>query len=147
MTVNRKRRGRPIGVIVGSLLTVGALLGAARLAPAAEVGLLTRSCVDMAREVLTDVSFDVVYDTGADELVATIPDGRAYRIRASDPTCLNASPVVRNLINRVRSGWDRVVDGDCESVRELLKTGRTEVKGQKINRAAAERFVAACDRR
>lgn len=140
--INRNR------VLVGlASLAVAFVLMAIAIAPRSHSELnepapeTTGNCFDLARAVdPSKERVDTEYDPERDVVIAEYR-GRRYEMRPNDPACRALGPA-RTAIDGMMSAHRENIAVACKDMRDLVASTRTEVRGRKVNKDAARKFIA-----
>lgn len=101
----------------------------------------TGSCVELAADVdPKQVPVDSGYDPELD-LVYAHANGRTYSMRPNDPRC-RALASVRAVIDDAMTAHAENTQVACRVMADIVAERRTEVRGHRVNQAAAQRFLA-----
>lgn len=98
------------------------------------------TCVDFARDVdPKEVPVDSGYDPEKD-LVYAHQAGRTYVLRPNDPACRSLSGPRTVIADAVQTGRENEIV-TCRQVADAVSENRTEVRGRRFDRDAAQRYI------
>lgn len=136
---------KKIRALVGAGTVSAAIATAIALAPASlgrapSSAPPTGTCTELAASVDPQ---DVPIDTGYDPergLVFAHSGGRTFVMRPDDPVC-RAITSVRALLDDTMQVHRQNSIEACRAMSEVLRRGDSEVRGRRVDRAAAQRFI------
>ena len=98
-------------------------------------------CADLAREAdPAKVAIDSGYDAEK-HLVYAHHAGRTYVLEPDDPVCRSFGSV-RSVIDHTLDANRENTAVACAVMRDIVANKRTEVRGKRVDQAAAQRFIA-----
>lgn len=142
LRINRTR------VLVGlASLAVSLVLVAIAIAPRSHGELIEPApepignCFDLARAVdPSKERVDTEYDPERDVVIAE-HRGRRYEMRPNDPACRALAPA-RAAIDGMMNAHGENMGIACKAMRDLVASGRTELRGRSVDRGSARAFIA-----
>jgi hypothetical protein len=101
----------------------------------------TGNCFDLARTVdPSKERVDTEYDPERDVVIAEYR-GRRYEMSPNDPACRALAPA-RAAIDGMMSANRENMAVACSAMRDLAFSTRTEMRGRRVNKDAARKFIA-----
>lgn len=101
----------------------------------------TGNCFDLARAVDPSTErVDTEYDPERDVVTAEY-QGRRYEMKPNDPACRALAPA-RAAIDGMMEAHRENMAVACKAMRDLAASSRTELRGRRVDKDAARKFIS-----